>query len=161
MNEMRRPWNRVNLPVYSVSSACGQDHNMHICTYVSAVSMTPKRYMVALYHGTRTLELVRKNGHFVLQLLGDDQYGLVRLLGQESGHRKDKIASLMRRGKLSAYKDFHVLREALALVECRVVSSMDGGDHHLFLCDVVSYRNIRPGEPLTTGLLREKKIIRA
>lgn len=134
---------------------------MHICTYVSAVSMNPKRYMVALYHGTRTLELVRKNGHFMLQVLAEDQYGLVRLLGQESGYRRDKIAALARRGKLSGYKGFHVLKEALALVECRVIGRMDGGDHELFLCDVVSHRNIRPGDPLTTSFLREKKIIRA
>ena len=43
---MRRPWNRVDLPVYSVSSRLNDQHNMHICTYVSAVSMEPKRYMV-------------------------------------------------------------------------------------------------------------------
>lgn len=134
---------------------------MHICTYVSAVSMTPKRYMVALFHGTRTLELVSRNGHFILQLLAEDQYGLVRLLGQESGHRKDKIAALSKRGMLTEYMGFPVLQKALALVECRVTGRMQGGDHDLFLCDVVSYRNIRPGEPLTTALLREKKIIRA
>lgn len=156
-----RPWNRVDLPVYSVSSWHGEEQNMHICTYVSAVSMQPKRYMVALYHGTKTLELVEKNGHFLLQLLSDRQYPLVRLLGQKSGHRANKIASLKKRGLLEIYKGRVYLKEALALVECRVLDSMDGGDHTMFLCEVVSYRNINPGSPLTTGLLKEKKIVRA
>lgn len=50
---------------------------MHICTYVSAVSMQPKRIMVALYHGTQTLENVEITGEFVLQLLEEKQYNLV------------------------------------------------------------------------------------
>ena len=40
---MKKPWNRINIPVYSVSSKYGEKQNMHICTYVSAVSMQPKR----------------------------------------------------------------------------------------------------------------------
>ncbi|HMP93048.1 MAG TPA: hypothetical protein PKD90_09280, partial [Phnomibacter sp.] len=50
----KKPWNRPALPVYSVSSQ-GTRPNMHICTYVSSVSMQPKRIMVALYKGTLTL----------------------------------------------------------------------------------------------------------
>lgn len=156
-----RPWNRIDLPVYSVSSWHGNEQNMHICTYVSAVSMQPKRYMVALYHGTKTLELVEQNGHFLLQLLSEQQYPLVRLLGQKSGHKTNKIASLKRRGLLAAYKGKACLKDALALVECKVLDSMEGGDHRMFLCEVLSYTNINPGNPLTTRLLKEKKIIRA
>jgi flavin reductase (DIM6/NTAB) family NADH-FMN oxidoreductase RutF len=134
---------------------------MHICTYVSAVSMQPKQYIVALYHGTKTLELVEKTGEFLLQLLSSDQYNLVRLLGQESGHKKDKIASLQRRGLLAKHNGKTCLKDALALVECKVIDTMEGGDHKLFLCGVKGYRNLNPGSPLTTGLLKEKKIIRA
>ncbi len=63
---MKKPWNRVDLPVYSVSSRHGVEENMHICTYVSAVSMDPKRFMVALYKGTKTIELAVAEKRFVL-----------------------------------------------------------------------------------------------
>lgn len=158
---MRKPWNRVDLPVYSVSSRTGDAYNMHICTYVSAVSMQPKQYMVALYHGTRTLELVEKNGHFLLQLLSVEQYNLVKLLGQQSGNKINKIQRLEKRKLLDQYNGFYFLKDTLAIMECRVIQTMEGGDHRLFLCDVISHRNLNPGEPLTTGLLRDKKIIRA
>lgn len=90
----KKPWNRINLPVYSISCKAGELCNMNICTYVSAVSMQPKRMMVAVYNDTFTLELITKNPHFVLQLLSTDQYRLVDLLGKKSGHTIDKIKRL-------------------------------------------------------------------
>jgi len=158
---MRKPWNRVDLPVYSVSSTDGTRHNMHICTYVSAVSMQPKRYLVALYHGTLTLELVERSGSFLLQLLASDQYSLVRLLGQQSGHERDKIQVLRKRDLIVPHKKQFYLKDALALLDCKVLDSMEGGDHKLFLCDVSAYLNLREGDPLTTAILRNKGIIRA
>jgi flavin reductase (DIM6/NTAB) family NADH-FMN oxidoreductase RutF len=134
---------------------------MHICTYVSAVSMQPKRYLVALYHGTLTLELVERSGSFLLQLLASDQYSLVRLLGQQSGHERDKIQVLRKRDLIVPHKKQFYLKDALALLDCKVLDSMEGGDHKLFLCDVSAYLNLREGDPLTTAILRNKGIIRA
>lgn len=157
---MKRPWNRINLPVYSVSSKDNEAENMHICTYVSSVSMTPKRIMVALYHNTKTLELVTKNPHFVLQLLSESQCNLIKLLGQTSGNAVDKISRLKKREKLTTWQNFSVLKDALAFIELKSINTMDGGDHILHICDVVSFYNNLAGEPLTLNLLREKKLIR-
>lgn len=157
---MKRPWNRINLPVYSVSSKDNEAENMHICTYVSSVSMTPKRIMVALYHNTKTLELVTKNPHFVLQLLSESQCNLIKLLGQTSGNAVDKISRLKKREKLTTWQNFTVLKDALAFIELKSINTMDGGDHILHICDVVSFYNNLAGEPLTLNLLREKKLIR-
>lgn len=158
---MRRPWNRIDLPVYSVSSSANGQKNMHICTYVSAVSMEPKRFMVALFEGTKTRELVEQNGHFILQLLAKDQYKLIKHLGQQSGHKKDKLALLKKKNLLAEHEGFYFLKDSLAIMECKVLDSIDGGDHKLFICDVLSWKNINEGSPLTTGYLQDKKIIRA
>lgn len=158
---MRKPWNRIDIPVYSVCSKNRHEENMHICTYVSAVSMKPKRYMVALYDGTKTKALVEQNGHFLLQLLAQEQYKLVKHLGQQSGHKKDKLALLRKRDQVAEYQGFTYLKEALAIIECKVINTIDGGDHKLFICDVVSWKNLNEGHPLTTRYLQEKKIIRA
>jgi hypothetical protein len=42
--------------------------------------MTPKRYMVALYKGTKTLGLAAAEGRFILQLLAEGDHGLVAFL---------------------------------------------------------------------------------
>lgn len=159
-NTRKKPWNRVNLPVYSLSSKSGDQVNMHICTYVSGVSMAPKRMMVAIYHGTKTLELVTQNPHFVLQLLSAGQYNLVSLLGQQSGHRVNKIQRLQKRQLLGEWKGFPILRDALALMELRSIGEMEAGDHRMYCCDLVAYTNLHPGEPLTIDHLRERKIVR-
>jgi flavin reductase (DIM6/NTAB) family NADH-FMN oxidoreductase RutF len=157
---MKKPWNRINIPVYSVSCQYGQKHNMHICTYVSAVSMHPKRFMVALFKGSLTLELVEKNPHFVLQLLDEKQYNLVDLLGRKSGRKIDKIIRLRKRKMIEEWKNFTVLSQSLAWMELRVISSFDAGDHVMMICDLAAAKNVREGNPLTLDTLREKKLIR-
>lgn len=157
----KKPWNRVNLPVYSISSSFKNEQNMHIITYATAISMQPKRFVCGIYHGTKTLELVEKKGEFVLQLLATHQVKLVTLLGKQSGKKIDKIKRLEKRKLTETWQEFTVLRDALAVMLLKVVDTMEGGDHKIFLCDVVAYRNQHAGTALTLDDLRNAKIIRA
>lgn len=82
---MKRPLNLSNIPVYSLATYDGEKVNMNICTYVSAVSMKPKRYMVALYHQTQSLQNIINSKRAVLQVLGKHHLPLVKILGKKSG----------------------------------------------------------------------------
>lgn len=165
----KKPWNRVNLPVYSISSKDNNGNaNMHIITYAQAVSMQPKQFICAIYYGTKTLELVEANPHFVLQILAAEQYRLVDLLGKKSGNTINKIERLQKRNLLIEWNGFYILKEAIAVMEMKAVPlSFEEGlgtnspDHKLFLCDVVTYKNINEGEALTLDILREKNLIRS
>jgi flavin reductase (DIM6/NTAB) family NADH-FMN oxidoreductase RutF len=152
----KKPWNRTNQPVYSVST----QHNMHICTYVTPVSMQPKRIMVALYHGTQTLTNAEMQPQFVLQLLAQQQYRLVNLLGKQSGKTINKIERLQKRGLLADWNDFYILKDALAVLLLQPVATFDGGDHKGFVCDVIAWKNLNDGEALTLDDLRARKLIR-
>ncbi|MBX2946049.1 MAG: flavin reductase family protein [Cyclobacteriaceae bacterium] len=153
----KKPWNRVDQPVYSIASKAGDQANMNICSYVTPVSMKPKRFIVALYKNTLTLELVRKNPEFILQYLTRDQHRLINLLGKKSGHAIDKISRL--KNQVTVYNDFVVLKDCLAYAHLKAVAWLDGGDHWCTLCDVVAYKNIQEAVPLTLNYLRDKKII--
>ncbi len=102
----KRPWNRVNLPVYSISSRAMDSDNMHIITYASQISMQPKRFICGIYHGTQTLSNILLTGEFILQLLADTQYRLVDLLGKKSGKTVDKIGRLEKRNELEKWRGF-------------------------------------------------------
>ena len=156
----KKPWNRINLPVYSISSKAGDISNMNICTYVSAVSMQPKRIMVAIYENTKTLELVNESPHFVLQLLCATQYRLVDLLGKKSGHSIDKTTRLQKRKELAEWNGFYVLKNCLAVMQLTITGSFEGGDHKGFICNLVDYKNLNDGEVLTLDTLRHHKLIR-
>ena len=156
----KKPWNRVNLPVYSISSKTSDNSNMHIITYASQISMQPKRFICSIYQGTQTLLNIEASGEFVLQLLADTQYRLVDLLGKKSGKTIDKISRLQKRNELIDWNNFLVLKNCLAVMELKVISHFEGGDHKGFLCDVVAYKNLNEGNELTLDILREKKLIR-
>jgi len=156
----KKPWNRVNLPVYSISSQTGDHRNMHIITYASQISMHPKRFICGIYQGTQTLLNVEASGEFVLQLLAVHQYRLVDLLGKKSGRTIDKISRLQKRNELVEWKGYAVLKNCLAVIHLKVISQFEGGDHRGFLCEVLAYQNLNDGDALTLDTLREHKLVR-
>ncbi|QEC68012.1 flavin reductase family protein [Panacibacter ginsenosidivorans] len=165
MSLRKKPWNRVNLPVYSVSSTDGKGfHNMHIITYASQVSMQPKQFICGIYYGTKTLELVQTHKRFVLQLLSKEQYKLVNILGRKSGNDYNKIIYLEKKNLLQPWNGFYILKHALAVIELQahdlLLPDTTMPDHHLFLCSVIAYKNLNDGQPLTLDELRKHKIIR-
>lgn len=160
MSIRKKPWNRTDHPVYSISSTDGKENNMHIISYVTAISMQPKRYVVGVYEGTKTLDLINKNPVFVLQILSQKQASLVRLLGQQSGKKIHKIDRLKKRKLLTEWEGFPVLKEAAAVLLLKATESFDAGDHKGFICDVQAYKNLNDEKILTLNYLRDKKIIR-
>lgn len=157
---MKRPWNIPDLPVYSIASVGKGKLNMNICTYVTAVSMKPKRYAVAIYHGTKTLQNVSGSGNFVLQLLQEQQYGLVNALGKKSGKRYDKEQYLRKRDMLTDWKGREVLKDAVAWLLMKVISVQRAGDHDLFLCEVIAWKTCKAEEVLKVSDLSKRGLVR-
>jgi flavin reductase (DIM6/NTAB) family NADH-FMN oxidoreductase RutF len=146
--------------------------NMNICTYVSAMSMVPKRYAIGVYYHTKTLENLEKDAKVFLQLLCKEQWPLVRNLGQKSGMSFDKHDFLSRKNKgdiqhphkqpyqCTRWQDAILLKHALAFIELKPVWNQSAGDHELFLFDVVNYHTNRVDSPLMVSDLREKGLVR-
>lgn len=156
----KKPWNRINLPVYSISSKKDGSHNMNIITYASQISMKPKRFVCGIYYGTKTLANAEFTGEFVLQLLAAEQYRLIDLLGKKSGNSINKISRLYKKDLLIEWNGFMVLKDALAVLHLKIMDDFDGGDHKGFLCDVLAYKNLQEGDVLTLDILRAHKLIR-
>ena len=157
---MKRPWNRTDLPVYSISSKHLEEFNLNICTYVSGASMSPKRMTVAIYKDTKTLELAKKEKSIVLQLLSSKQINLIKTLGFKTGYKYDKVAYLEKKGLIEEWEKFKILKDALAYIHLHQKEELDAGDHILFLYDVVGFYNNLDAKELTLNQLRMKKIIR-
>lgn len=156
---MKRPWNLPNLPVYSLATYAGEQVNFNICTYVSAVSMQPKLYAVAVYNNTQTLINLQRADWAVLHLLHANQYNLVNYLGKKSGLTFNKQAWLSRKKLLDTWQNLQVLQGAAAYVFLKKVNVMPSGDHQLFLFEVLKYQSVS-NDVLTTQELSAKNIIR-
>jgi len=165
MSMRKKPWNRLNLPVYSISSHDGNgNHNMHIITYASQISMQPKQFVCGIYYGTKTLENIEQHNRFVLQILSKEQYSLVNMLGKKSGKTTNKMAYLLKRGLTEIWNGYFILKDALAVIEMEAlplpVPENNVPDHAVYLCNVLAYKNINKGEALTIDVLRQKGIVR-
>ena len=137
---MRRPWNIIDCPVYSLATYREGQVNMNICTYVTAVSMQPKLYAVAIDPATKTYENLVHSERAVLQLLHRQQLSLIRTLGKKSGKQYDKQAYLEKKEALKDWRSFSVLKAASAYLLLEKMSEQVTGDHVLFLFRMQHYR---------------------
>jgi flavin reductase (DIM6/NTAB) family NADH-FMN oxidoreductase RutF len=156
---MKRPWNLSNIPVYSLITYKGEKLNMNICTYVTAVSMNPKRYMVAVYHHTQSLQNIGKNKTAILQVLGKHHLTLVNTLGKKSGLHYDKETYLLKKKWLEVWNDKKILTNCAGVMELEKIWSKDAGDHTMFLFDVKRFKTNHENV-LMLDDLREKKLVR-
>jgi flavin reductase (DIM6/NTAB) family NADH-FMN oxidoreductase RutF len=158
---MKKPWNLPDLPVYSLSTMFEGNGNMNICTYVSAISMTPKLYMVAVYDNTHTMDMLLQSDYAVLQLMNKADYRLTAKLGKQNGKRFDKISFLHKKGCLDSWNGFHVLKNACAWILLKKTKTMEtGGDHRLFVFAAENFKS-QSDDILTTHFLIDKGLIRA
>lgn len=157
---MKKPWNLANSPVYSLATYSGEVFNMNICTYVSAISLKPKQYMIAVYKNTYSLDLLNSGATCVLQLLAKNQLSLVRNLGQKSGYKFDKRQWLSKNDLLDQWNGYTILKEAVAFVELEEITQVDTkGDHLVFCFDVLRSKTKSEEQVLMFQDLVDAKVI--
>jgi len=157
---MRKPWNLPNLPVYSLATIHNGQVNMNICTYVTAISMTPKLYAIAVYQDTKTLKNLAQSENAVLQLLHKSHFSVVKKLGQTSGMNYNKEQYLYKKDLLTKWNNHTVLKNIAAAIHLKEVNRQITGDHCLFVFEAMEYKSFHT-DYLTVEELRKRKIIRA
>jgi flavin reductase (DIM6/NTAB) family NADH-FMN oxidoreductase RutF len=118
-----------------------------IATTAERASIVPShpRVLVLVWKSNHTHLLVEKSGVFALNLLSQDQMEMVRHFGFSSGREKCKFNDVAWQKGNSGCP---ILRDAVAYLECRVVSSMDGGDMTVYLANVTNGARLRDGDLL-------------
>ena len=148
-----------NYDVHSVTTAHDGQLNANIATWVMQAAMGGKMLCVALYKIDYTIELVRASKLLNINLLAQEQTGLIAKLGRKSGRDSDKFKNL----KFALDKrGIPYLTEAIGYIQCKVLHSTDSGDHELFVCEVLKQVVINPGKVvMTNNFLREECLVRA
>ncbi|MEQ8302007.1 MAG: flavin reductase [Cyclobacteriaceae bacterium] len=159
---MKRPWNIIDVPVYSLATYEEGRVNMNIATYVTPISLKPKQYAVAVYYNTKTYHNLFERGEkiAVLQVLHREQIDLVRSLGKKSGLKFSKLELLERKDRLTEWNGLTVLDGACAYIELMLDGYTDtGGDHRLCWFSVRRFKTIQESGLLTFSKLVEEGII--
>lgn len=160
VSKKTRPWNQPNLPVYSLSTLdidTGK-HNMNICTYVSAITMDTKRFMIGVYKGTKTYDNLSKSSDAILQILSKDNLSLVRRFGKKSGKDIDKLKD--QSNNLSTIGQNVYLNNCISIMQLSFQKKVEVGDHDIFIFDVVKSKSLNhPKDILYSYDLKIAKII--
>jgi flavin reductase (DIM6/NTAB) family NADH-FMN oxidoreductase RutF len=144
-SRMAQAFRSMPYGIYILTARKGSDLFPVVVSWVSQVSFSPPRLMVALRHNRRAIPAIRESGFFSLSLLSKDQKAMlsrfedphVQSGGKELWEEEDSI-----RGP--------ILRDCLAGWRCRLFSTVEAGDHFLFLGEVESVYTGKEGLPLTT-----------
>ncbi|MDJ0382181.1 flavin reductase [Streptomyces sp. G-G2] len=119
-------------------------HGMTASSF-SSVSLAPPLVLVCLAQGIRSHDLLIRNGVFAVNVLGRDHLALGRrFAGMEPGVT-DRFAA---GDWLPGATGSPVLTDSAAWVDCRVLHRYPGGDHSIFLGEVVAAGVPRITSPL-------------
>lgn len=158
----RRPWNSVSEQVYSISSKNSEGIiNMNIATYITPITMDPKRYLVAVYRNTQTHKnIFNTHEPFLLQALDYSQAYLVKTFGKKSGLKINKESYLKKKNILCQYyNSLMYLTESYFVLSLLPETYINLGDHDLIVARVEKIVIKNDVSGLTTHDLQKLGII--
>jgi flavin reductase (DIM6/NTAB) family NADH-FMN oxidoreductase RutF len=122
----------------------GGIHGMTASSF-SSVSLHPPLILVCVDRRNRTHEHVQEQGVFAVHILAEGQEELSRQCAGRYGEVGNELHDVAyQEGKSGA----PILEECLAYLECRLVHSFDGGDHTIFVGEVIDTGGLGNGRPL-------------
>jgi flavin reductase (DIM6/NTAB) family NADH-FMN oxidoreductase RutF len=132
--------------LYAITTGDEERWNAFTANWVSQVSFDPPLVAVSVENDSVSLPIIRRSGHFAVNVYGAEQRDLSGTLGKTLAKSPEKLASVRTEiGETGC----PVLTETLGWIECLVENEMPAGDSTLVLGRVVAARAYRPGEPLT------------
>jgi flavin reductase (DIM6/NTAB) family NADH-FMN oxidoreductase RutF len=126
----------------TVVTTCYEQVNYGITvSSFSSLSLAPPLVLICIDHSVTSHAALVHSGVFAVNILADDGERLSRHFATRE---VDKFNGIAYHSGLSGVP---LLDEALATLECRIVQQMPGGDHTIFLGEVLTGAT-RPGKPL-------------
>jgi flavin reductase (DIM6/NTAB) family NADH-FMN oxidoreductase RutF len=107
----------------------------------TSVSLEPPLLVISVDKKAESYAYFEQSKVFTINILCDHQEGLSRRFAVSGGNKFEGVA--YRRG----INQVPILEDALAHIECRLYAAYDGGDHTLYLGEVLEAET-REGKPL-------------
>jgi flavin reductase (DIM6/NTAB) family NADH-FMN oxidoreductase RutF len=136
---------RIPSGLFILTAKHGAAETGMLVSWVQQCSFEPPQITLALKRGRGVVDWLKEPATFVLNVLDSSQTDMVVHFGR--GFELDEPAftgvDVKRRGELPP-----ILSEALAYLECRLVSRHAVGDHELLIGEVVSGKMLGEGNPM-------------
>lgn len=148
--EFRRAMGRFVTGVTVVTTIYGgQPYGLTVNAFC-AISLDPPLLLVSLQQTSRTLAMIERSGCFAVNMLSAGQHTLAKQFAHKGlGDRPFATVPYHHGARVS---DVALFDQALARLECVVVSAYPAGDHMLLLGEVMAIEQ-DDGMPATAPLL--------
>ncbi len=128
-----------------ITAADGDRYHGMTANAVTSVSLDPLLLLVCVDRTTYMHDILRASGRFVVNILAADQERVSRQFAKKM---EPELRSLRgERFQLSA-SGLPILSDALAYLDCRLAFAYHGGDHTIFVGEVVDGAALREAPPL-------------
>jgi flavin reductase (DIM6/NTAB) family NADH-FMN oxidoreductase RutF len=130
----------TGITVVTTRDSHGQPYGLTVNSFTS-VSLDPILVLVCLDNRLTGLQAFRDSKSFGVSILSEHQEDLSRMFAKKDSERP---SSIYFDGKLG----LPLLRNSLAVMECKTVKIYEGGDHQIFLGEVESAEVLQKDHPL-------------
>ena len=123
---------------------------------ISALSLDPTLFLVCVDLGATSYPVIDQAGKFAINLLADDQEDVSNFFAGTTPPDNPMGDNEYRMSDLGS----PLIEGALAWLDCRTHSILDGGDHKIFVGEVASCEIVRPdADPLLFFRGRYRRIL--
>lgn len=123
--------------VVLITTCYQEKSNVMPIDWHTPLSYSPKLYAVSLGKKNYSSELIQKSGCFVVNFMSSEFEKEILAAGRTSGAAADKFLLTGLRADRAKTLDCPKLSDALGTLECKLINSIDAGDHILFIAKVL------------------------
>jgi flavin reductase (DIM6/NTAB) family NADH-FMN oxidoreductase RutF len=128
-----------------IGSKRGDQINAMSAAWVCRASIDPPLVMVGIGFKRRSYPMIKESGFFTISILREDQVAVAKHFGRTPKFGLEKFeACPYEIGQTGA----PLLKDCLAIMECRIVSSFPTGDHEWFVGEILREEVRNAGKPL-------------
>lgn len=144
-DEFRRAMSRFATGVTVITTRLGNEVHGMTANAITSVSLDPMLILICVDRAADTHDILAQSGCFAVNILDRDQEEISRALATKKGERPTKLDGI---GHSFGVTGAPLLDGSLAQLDCLTVQQYEGGDHTIFVGEVVDAKESGDGEPL-------------
>ena len=144
-DEFRQVMGRFATGVTIVTSRLGEELHGMTANAVTSVSLEPPLVLICIDKSADSHDIIESSGIFALSILGLEQEGLSNDFAVKEGAAAHRLGGVPHHTRATGAP---IIDGSLAYLDCRVVESYTGGDHTVFIGEVVDAGRLNDQGPL-------------
>ena len=144
-DDFRRVAGRFATGVTIVTTRHGDHLHGMTANAVTSVSLEPLLVLVCVDKTADTHDILAQTGFFAVNILGREQHDISVQFAQKKAGWSHGLHGLPHRFAVTGAP---IIDGSLAYLDCRTVGEHHGGDHTIFIGEVVDAQETNDGEPL-------------